>query len=335
MLRTAGLRTVDAGNTPTPLVDAIDADHDAFVVECSSFRLAFTPTFRPDAGAWLNLAPDHLNWHRSLDSYIAAKAQIWANQRADDVAVGHLRDHVVRGRLADAPGRRRTYARDGSAIDGVTPDYHVADGELVGPDGVIAPVAMMWRTLPHDLDNALAAAALVLETGLATPSDVERALGSFVGPPHRLEPLGEGGGAQWFNDSKATTPHAARAAISGFDDIVLIAGGKDKHVDLAEMAADAHRVKAVIAIGETRQAVANAFGSVLDVRVVDTLDQAVPIAAVVAGPGDTVLLSPGCASLDQFESFEQRGERFRELAGPYLDRPAADPTADPTPTDGD
>ncbi|MEM1334653.1 MAG: Mur ligase family protein, partial [Actinomycetota bacterium] len=95
VLRTAGLRTVDAGNTDTPLVDAIEQDHDAFVVECSSFRLAFTTTFRPDAAVWLNLAPDHLNGHRSIDSYVAAKAQIWANQRPADVAIGLGRDPVV------------------------------------------------------------------------------------------------------------------------------------------------------------------------------------------------------------------------------------------------
>jgi len=315
MLREAGRSTVDAGNTDTPLVDAIDHDHDAFVVECSSFRLAFTPSFRPDAGAWLNLAPDHLNWHRSLDSYISAKAQLWANQRADDTAIGLLRDDTVQRCLAMAPGRRVSY---GARPDEVGAAYHVTHGELCGPDGPIAAVDQMWRQLPHDLDNALAAAALVLETGLATPGDIERALRTFIGPPHRLEPLGESGGVAWFNDSKATTPHAARAAISGFERIVLIAGGKDKHVDLAEMAVEQHRVKALVTLGETRHAVAAAFDHVPTVEVVDTLDDAVPRAAALAEPGDTVLLSPGCASLDQFPSFEARGERFRDLAAPYL-----------------
>jgi len=318
MLREAGHSTVDAGNTETPLVEAIDDAYDAFVVECSSFRLAFTPTFRPDAGAWLNLAPDHLNWHRSLDSYVAAKAQLWANQRSDDTAIGLQRDAAVQRCLGEAPGRRLTYgARPGEG----SADYHVGDGELRGPDGAFASVDQMWRQLPHDLDNALAAAALVLESGLATPSHVERALHTFVGPPHRLEPLGTSGGVRWFNDSKATTPHAANAAISGFDRIVLIAGGKDKHVDLADMAAEQHRVKAVVALGETRHAVAAAFGRVATVEVVESLDEAVPLAASLAQPGDTVLLSPGCASLDQFPSFEARGDRFRDLAASYLTAP--------------
>jgi len=99
MLRDAGVRTIDAGNTSTPLVDAIAMDLDAFVVECTSFRLAWTPTFRSAGAAWLNLAPDHLNWHRSMETYEAAKANIWANQRGDDVAIGFIEDHVVMRRL--------------------------------------------------------------------------------------------------------------------------------------------------------------------------------------------------------------------------------------------
>ncbi len=106
MLRAAGLRTVDAGNTSTPLVDAIAMDLDAYVVECTSFRLAWTPTFRAAGAVWLNLAPDHLNWHRSMATYEAAKAQVWANQRADDVAIGFVDDPAVMRRLRAAPGRQ-------------------------------------------------------------------------------------------------------------------------------------------------------------------------------------------------------------------------------------
>ncbi|MEL6893258.1 MAG: UDP-N-acetylmuramoyl-L-alanine--D-glutamate ligase [Actinomycetota bacterium] len=330
MLRAAGRSTVDAGNTPTPLVDAIENDLEAFVVECSSFRLAFTPTFRPDAGAWLNLAPDHLNWHHDLASYERAKARIWANQRPEDAAIGHAGDPTVMRHLADAPGRRVAYGA--ALVDSRVADYRVEDGRLVGPAGEIARVDAMWRSLPHDIDNALAAAALVIEAGLTTPAEVEVALGTFVGPPHRLEQLGEAGGVTWFNDSKATTPHAARAAISGFDRIVLVAGGKDKQVDLSEMATDQDRVKAVVALGETRHAVARAFDRVPTVEVVDTLDAAVPVAAGLAEAGDTVLLSPGCASLDQFPSFEARGDRFRALAAPYLS--VTTDSTDPTDSTG-
>ena len=306
MLRAAGLSTVDAGNTETPLVDAIDDDHDAFVVECTSFRLAWTHRFRAEAATWLNLAPDHLNWHASMATYEAAKARIWAAQRPEDAAIAFTGAPVVMRRLADAPGRHLTFGPGG--------EYRLDSGELTGPAGAIAPIAAMRRSLPHDITNALAASAMVLESGLADASAIERALAGFTGPAHRLEHLGAFDGVEWYNDSKATTPHAAAVAIHAFDDIVLIAGGKDKHVDLAEMAVEPERLRAVVAIGETRDAVAAAFAGVEIVETTEFLPEAVERAARLARPGDTLLLSPGCASLDQYLSFEARGDHFRELA---------------------
>jgi UDP-N-acetylmuramoylalanine--D-glutamate ligase len=306
MLRAAGLSTIDAGNTETPLVDAIEADHDVFVVESTSFRLAWTPTFRADAAVWLNLAPDHLNWHRSMRSYEEAKARIWINQQPSDVSIGYITDPAVMARLAQAPGRALTFGSGG--------DYRLDGDELVGPNGRICSTSTMRRSLPHDITNALAAAALVIETGLADEDAIERALSEFSGPPHRLEHIGRWNGVDWFNDSKATTPHAAAVAIHAFDDIVLIAGGKDKHVDLAEMAVERNRVRAVIAIGETRDAVVAAFDGVAIAETTEFLPAAVERAAELAPPGSTLLLSPGCASLDQYRSFEARGDHFRELA---------------------
>ena len=320
MLRSAGLNTVDAGNTSTPLVDAIDMDLDAFVVECTSFRLAWTPTFRADAAAWLNLAPDHLNWHRSMDSYEAAKARIWANQTSDDVAVGFVDDPVVLRRLRESTARQVTFGASGA-------DYHVTDGRLTGPTGPIIELSAMQRSLPHDVTNALAAAALVIETGLASPDAVATALASFSGPPHRLEHLGTWGGVAWYNDSKATTPHAAVAAIRSFEHLVLIAGGYDKGVDLTSMAVDIGAIDAVIGIGDTAPSIAAAFSGVGVVEVVDALPAAVERAARLARPGATVLLSPGCASFDQYDGFEARGDHFRSLV---LDRFGDDPSADQT-----
>lgn len=314
MLRSAGLRCVDAGNTDTPLVDAIDDDaYDAFVVECASFRLAWTPSFRAEAAVWLNLAPDHLNWHRSMGTYEAAKNQIWANQRDGDVAIGFQADEAVMRRLASAPGRRCTFGTADA-------DYRLSDGVLVGPRGAIIDRSEMRRGLPHDVTNALAAAAAVLEAGLAEEGSVADALSSFNGPPHRLESIGSWNGVDWYNDSKATTPHAAAVAIAAFDNIVLIAGGKDKRVDLSEMAVDAGRVDAVITLGETADQVARVFDAVDVVERCATLTDAVGVAGRIARPGQTVLLSPGCASLDQYPSFEARGDEFRELVG-ALHRP--------------
>jgi UDP-N-acetylmuramoylalanine--D-glutamate ligase len=306
MLRAAGLRSIDAGNTSTPLVDAIAMDLDAFVVECTSFRLAWTPSFRAEAAAWLNLAPDHLNWHRSMDTYEAAKAQIWANQRPDDVAIGYLEDPVVMRRLRAAPARQITFGSSDA-------DYRVESGHLVGPGGSITSIAAMKRSLPHDLTNALAASALVLETGLATNEMVAAALSSFIGPPHRLEHIGTWHDVAWFNDSKATTPHAAGAAIRSFDRLVLIAGGYDKGVDLRSMAADSTRIEAVIALGDTAPGIVSAFATVPTVASVGGLAEAVERAAELATPGATVLLSPGCASFDQYTGFEARGDHFRSL----------------------
>jgi len=311
MLRAAGLRTVDAGNTDTPLVDAIDLEIDAVVVECTSFRLAYTPTFRTEAAAWLNLAPDHLNWHASMDSYEAAKAQIWANQRPTDAAIGFVDDRVVMRRLDQARGRHRTFGVSNS-------DYRVErvgtpDAELVGPAGAITAVSAMRRALPHDLTNALAASAMVMEAGLADAAAVATALSEFVGPSHRLEHVGTWNDVAWFNDSKATTPHAAAAAVRSFDRLILIAGGYDKGVDLQPMAADVGRVEAVIALGDTAPSIVAAFQDVGHVVEVADMAEAVVVADRLARPGSTVLLSPGCASFDHYESFEQRGDHFRRL----------------------
>ena len=306
MLRAAGLRSIDAGNTETPLVEAIELDLDALVVEATSFRLAWTPSFRAEAAAWLNLAPDHLNWHRSMATYEAAKAQIFANQRSTDAAIGFADDEIVMRQLRRAPGRQLTFGLTGA-------EYRVADGMLRGPSGDIAAVEAMRRSLPHDITNALAASALVLEAGLGDVSAIAQAVASFTGPAHRLEYVGTWNDVAWYNDSKATTPHAASAAISSFEHIVLIAGGYDKGVDLAPMAAELDRVDAVIALGATASAVARAFDGVARIDTVDGLAEAVSLAQGLARPGITVLLSPGCASFDQYQGFEHRGNHFRTL----------------------
>jgi UDP-N-acetylmuramoylalanine--D-glutamate ligase len=152
-----------------------------------------------------------------------------------------------------------------------------------------------------------------LETGLVDGSAVATALATFTGPPHRLEHVGTWNDVAWFNDSKATTPHAAGAAIRSFDHIVLIAGGYDKHVDLTPMAADRSHVDAVIALGATAPAIVAAFDGVARCDVVDDMAAAVELARAIARPGSTVLLSPGCASFDQYRNFEHRGEHFRAL----------------------
>jgi UDP-N-acetylmuramoylalanine--D-glutamate ligase len=309
VLATAGVRSVACGNTEVPLVDALDLDIDVFVVEATSFRLAWTPQFRSEAAAWLNLAEDHLDWHVDMGTYEAAKARIWANMRDTDVAIGAVADPVVMRNLRRAGGRQVTFGVEGA-------DYHLSGEVLMSPYGPLCSVSDMARSFPHDITNGLCAAASVLETGLADVGAVAEGIATFTGPPHRIERVvGAGGpvGVEWYDDSKATTPHAALTAISGFDSVVLIAGGRNKDLDLASLAAQPHRVRAVVTIGEAAPLVAAAFADVCPVVDAGDMERAVAAAADIARPGDAVLLSPGCASFDAYSGYAERGDHFVRL----------------------
>ena len=157
-------------------------------------------------------------------------------------------------------------------------------------------------------------------------ASVAAALASFIGPPHRIELVAEAGGVAWFNDSKATTPHAAAAAIGGFGRVVLIAGGRNKGLDLAPMAAAPERIRTVVAIGEASGDVAAAFAATgIPIVVASSMSEAVDVAGAAALPGDVVLLSPGCASFDWYPDggFEARGDHFRDVVRQYLGRSTA------------
>jgi UDP-N-acetylmuramoylalanine--D-glutamate ligase len=314
MLTAAGLRTIAAGNTDVPLVDALDMDLDAYVVECSSFRLAWTEQFRANAAVWLNLAPDHLNWHRSTSTYEAAKARLFELQLPGDVAIGYVEDPVVMRHLDAAPSRHVTFGRSAA-------DYHLDGDTLCGPTGTITTVASMPRRLPHDITNALAASALVFESGLADLETAGQAIATFVGPPHRIEPLGERDGVRWFNDSKATTPHAVAVAIHGFEHVVLIAGGRNKGLDLSPMAAEPQRLRSVVAIGEAAGEITALFAPYCTVVQADSMEAAVLAAADAARRGDAVVLSPGCASFDWYPNggYGARGDHFRRLVADLVD----------------
>ncbi len=307
MIEASGQKAVAAGNTELPLVAALDRDADVFVVECTSFRLAYVSAFAPRAATWLNLAPDHLDWHRSLDSYIAAKARIFAHQTERDVAIGLADDPVVMARLAQAPARHVTFAAANAT-------YHRDGDELVGPRGTFATVSSMARSLPHDITNALAAAATVLETGCATVAGVARALTTFQGVAHRIAYVGEAGGVRYYDDSKATTPHAAVTAMRAFDRVVLLAGGRNKGLDLAAMAEAHDHVRAVVGIGEAGPLMAEVFSPHCPVELApDSMEDAVAIARRLAQPGDVVLLSPGCASFDWYTGYGARGDDFARI----------------------
>jgi UDP-N-acetylmuramoylalanine--D-glutamate ligase len=314
MLAAGGLRAAAVGNTEVPLVAALDDDVDAFAVECSSFRLAFAQSFRADAAIWLNLAPDHQNWHRSMAGYEDAKARVWQLQRPTDVAIGWADDRAVMARLVDAPARHVTFALEGA-------DYRMsgtgAHARFAGPHGEFAQASSLCRQFPHDLSNALAAAAACIESGLVDADRIDAALAEFRFPPHRIEPLGTVGGIEWFNDSKATSPHAALTAIRSFDSIVLIAGGRNKGLDLSSLAGEARRIRAVVAIGESAGDIEAAFAGATSVHVqrATSMDDAVAAAHQLARSGDVVLLSPACASFDWYPTggYPARGDDFKRL----------------------
>jgi UDP-N-acetylmuramoylalanine--D-glutamate ligase len=305
MLEASGIACVDAGNNDLPLVAAIDDPApEWFVVEASSFRLGRTHGWAPRVATWLNLAPDHLDVHATHADYEAAKARIWSSQASTDVAVGNLDDPVVARRLAAAPARQVSWSTSDAAAT-----YHLTGGELVGPGGVIVAADELPRSLDHDVSNALAAAATAEAAGCSRES-VRRVLVGFGPLPHRVAPVATLDGVTFYDDSKATVPHATLAAVRGFDSVVLIAGGRNKGLDLGTLAEGADHIRAVVAIGEAATEVSVAFEGVRPVEVARSMTEAVATAARLARSGDAVLLSPACASFDWYASYAARGDDF-------------------------
>ena len=254
------------------------------VVEASSFQLEDVDTFRPRVAVLLNLEPDHLDRHGSLESYAAAKLRIFENQELGDVAV------VPRG-FRSVPGEARRADFD-------------ADDPL--PAEPLIPGA-------HNRENAAAATVAARAAG-ATEEEIARALRDFPGVAHRLEPVAERDGVLFVNDSKATNVAAALRAVAAYDaPLLLIAGGRAKGESFEPLAAAARgRVDRAFLIGEAAPELADALGDVPHETSGD-LGTAVTAAAAAARPGDVVLLSPACASYDQFRDFEERGDEFRRL----------------------
>ncbi len=305
MLHAAGHKSMAVGNTDTPLIAALETDTQVFAVECSSFRLANCEHFRTRASVWLNLAPDHLDWHNSMESYAAAKAQLWAHTKPGDIAVSPVDDALILRIAQQSTARTVTFG----AVEG---DYHAQDGRLNTPHGSIMNVSEMKRSMPHDITNALAAAAISIESGLVEPSHVARALSEFDNAPHRIEFVEVIDGVKWFNDSKATSPHASAVAIRSFQNIVLIAGGRNKDLDLSELADQPERVKSVVAIGDDAQEIEKAFDGVCRVVRGGSMKEAVRLARTLAKSGDVVLLSPACTSYDWYNNYMERGEDFKQ-----------------------
>jgi UDP-N-acetylmuramoylalanine--D-glutamate ligase len=329
LYRTAGRPVAVAGNVGTPLASLVGAlDADATVVcESSSFQLEDTNFFSPECGVFINLAPDHLDRHGTLENYLAAKLRIFANQGNDDSAVYNGQTPELQGRDLGGCARLVRFCPPSTPATNTAGGSGSADPdcELVMGDGVIFAAdepllrADELRLLgAHNVENAMAAAAAALASGL--PRDaVAEGLRSFEGVRHRLERIRELNGVLYVNDSKATNVASALAGIRAFDGGVrLIAGGRPKQESFAPLAeAVRDRCVACYLIGEAAERMAAELAPAAEAGVgisdQGSLERAVDAAAVDAQPGEVVLLSPACASFDAFKDFEQRGDRFREL----------------------
>jgi UDP-N-acetylmuramoylalanine--D-glutamate ligase len=294
------LGAATAGNVGTALSSLVEEAPPLVICEVSSFQLEDTSQFAPEVAVLINLGEDHLDRHGSVEAYQAAKMRVFANQTDDDIAVVPL--HI------EAP--------HGVTFGGTGADLSHEDGELYWRGDPLMPAAEVRLRGAHNLENAMAAAAAALAGG-TDPHAVRHALRSFAGVPHRLEEVGERDGVLYVNDSKATNVDAARVGIEAFElgTVHAILGGSLKGGGFAGLRpALRDHARAAYLIGEAAERLAaDLEGTVPLVRSGD-LATAVAQARAAAQPGEVVLLSPACASYDQYDDFEQRGEHFRELA---------------------
>jgi UDP-N-acetylmuramoylalanine--D-glutamate ligase len=315
MLSASGRRTVAAGNLGLPLIDAVLARQraDVLVVELSSFQLRFTDRLHLVAGAWLNLAPDHLDWHESLSSYATAKARVWANQTAADWSLYAADDPVVASHAAHAGGTPVPFGVGRVPPGGLGVEAGIALSRIEGREGPLWRAAALRLPGRHNLANALAASGLAMALG-AHPAAMTRTVAAFSAGRHRLEEVAEVRGVRFVNDSKATNPHAAGRALAAFPRVVWIAGGRNKGLDFDQLAAEAQsRLVGVVLIGEAAEDLAAALGrGGYDGPLAEaaSIGEAVTLGFNLAEPGDTVLLAPACASFDMFTSYAARGDAF-------------------------
>ncbi len=320
LLSAAGRDAIACGNLGTPWISfALPGAGEVppgrvWVVELSSYQLEGVRTFAPDVAVHLNLTPDHLDRYRSLDDYGAAKARIFENQREAQVAILNADDPLV-ARISPR-ARRFDFSRRGPVPLGA----FLAGDELVVDIDEKGPRTFARRSdlaLPgaHNAENALASLAAAALFGLA-PEEAAAALRAFRGLPHRTVLVRVRGGVSWYNDSKGTNVDATLKSLEGFPDgrVFAILGGKDKGDDFGRLVPLlASKGRRALLIGASAETIARSLGSAVPVTLCGTLERAVAEAAREAEGGDVVLLSPACASFDQFRNFEHRGEAFEAL----------------------
>jgi UDP-N-acetylmuramoylalanine--D-glutamate ligase len=334
ILRAAGLRTAAVGNIGTPIVDVVLAGtdetgepYDVLAVELSSYQLHWAPSLRMHSAAVLNLAPDHLDWHGSMEAYAADKGRIYEGNQvacvynvADKATEDLVREADVEegcravGFTLSAPGPSQLGVVDGLLVDRAFVENRQSNAQELAEVSDVRPPA------PHNIANALAAAALARAYGVPAKA-VRDGLRAFTPDAHRIAHVADVDGVAYVDDSKATNTHAAQASLAAYESIVWIAGGLAKGATFDELVAGAAgRLRGAVLIGADRALIREALARhapevpVVDLDRTDTgaMRAAVLRARELARPGDTVLLAPACASMDMFTNYNKRGDAFAE-----------------------
>lgn len=310
--REGGTRAFVGGNLGTPLLEAIAGNYDVAVAEVSSFQLEWVEQFHPRIGLWLNLTEDHLDRHGTLAAYGAAKRALFLRQTPAEWAVINREDPEVWRLVHGLPGRLFSFGWSpvphGTWVNAQEKTLIVKHTEAE-MQFALDRLRLHGR---HNWENVMAAVSAATLWGI--PREViERVLASFTGLPHRLAWVATKNGVAYFDDSKGTNVGAVVQSLAGFDGpVILLAGGVDKGGDYSPLRAPLQsKVKKLILFGAARETMRGALARATDTTVVETLPEAVRAAAAIACHGDTVLLSPACASFDQFRNYVHRGEVFR------------------------
>jgi UDP-N-acetylmuramoylalanine--D-glutamate ligase len=305
------------GTAFSQVVDQVGSDGTA-ILEISSFQLDHIKTFRPRVAVWLNVTPDHLDrYENSYEKYIAAKCRVFENQRDGDVLVYNADDETERGyveKFAHPSVKKLAVSIMSRVSEGAFVDNEWMRLRLDEVESEVIMTDQISIRGKHNLYNAMAASLVARVMGISTAS-IRATLKNFKGVEHRLEFVGEVNGVTYVNDSKATNVDSVWYALQSFSSpIILFLGGRDKGNDYSRLLDSVQKhVKSIVAIGESADKVAKAFGSIVSVTMATTMEQAVRTAAAMAAPGDVVLLSPACASFDWFENYEHRGRVFKQL----------------------
>jgi len=314
----AGVPTIIAGNIGTPLISRVSETSDATVtvLEASSFQLELIEKFRPDISLLLNVTPDHLDRHPSLEAYARAKARIFENQVEADSAIVNADDS---GAAQLSPSRPHVYwfSRTKRVAAGVFLRGAADDDQLIfrrdGAESVLLRRSDIGLRGEHNLENVMAAAGAAYLAGIA-PQAIAAAVRSFTAVEHRLEFVAEINGVSYYNDSKATNVDATLKALDAFPgNLLVILGGKDKGGDFTLLRDLLSRhARHALLIGAAAEKIANQISGAVPFESVGTIERALNRAAELAQPGDTVLLAPACASFDQFQNYEHRGRVFKQ-----------------------